>query len=194
MDLARNLSRRFVSPHWLGEPGPDDDGVRDLVGAACAGTDHRDLRPFRFLHISNDARTWLADLFVKAADETHGEMTRDQLSRARENAMNGTTHLALVVSLRSDVTDVPEYERWIAGGAALHNALLAAHAKGFSAKILSGDKVGTAALRKGLGVAPSEQLVGFVAIGTAAKTPNPRTEPDIGTLLSRWPSEERTVA
>lgn len=193
MDLARNLSRRSVSPRWLGEPGPGDDDVRDLARAACAGTDHRDLRPFRFLHISNDARAWLADLFVEAAHETHGEMTPVQQSRARENAMNRTTSLALVVCLRSDVTDVPEYEQWIAVGAALQNALLAAHAKGFSAKILSSDKVGTAASRKGSGAAPSEQLVGFIAIGTAAKTPNPRTD-DIGTLLSRWPSEERTAA
>ena len=193
MDLARNLSRRSGSPRWRGEPGPGDDEVRDLAWAVCAGTDRRHLRPFRFLHNSNDARACLADLLVEAADETHGEMTPDQLSRGRETAMNGATHLALVVCLRSDVTDVPEYERWIAGGAALHNALLAADGKGFSVKILSGDKVGTAALGKGSGVAPSEQLVGFTAIGTAAKTPKPRTD-EIGTLLSRWPSEERTAA
>lgn len=193
MDLARNLSRRSGSPRWRGEPGPGVDEVRDLVWAACAGADHRDLRPFRFLHISNDARAWLADLFDEAAHETHGEMTPDQLSRARDTAMNGATHLALVVSPRSDVTDVPEYEQWIAVGAAVQNALLAAQAKGFSAKILSGDKVGTAALCKGSGVAPSEQLVGFIAIGTAARTPKPRTD-DIGTVLSRWSSEERTAA
>lgn len=194
MDLEGIMSRRSVSPRWLVEPGPSEDQLRAMIRAACSAADHRRLQPFRFIHVDNARRDKLSDLFVLAAYETHGDMTAEQETRAREKAMNGAVLVALVACIQRDVADVPEHEQWIAVGAALQNALLAAHAQGFSAMIVSGDKVTTSVLRTGLGITPSEHLVGFIAVGTASKTPRPRAELDPVSKLSLWPNEEGLAA
>jgi hypothetical protein len=116
MDINDITSRRSVSPRWLAEPAPSAEQLRMIALAACCAADHRRLRPFRFIQIDNVHREELSNLFVSAAHEVHGEMTSEQETRAREKAMHGAVLLALVANIKSDVTDVPEHEQWIAVG------------------------------------------------------------------------------
>lgn len=194
MNIEDIKGRRSVSPRWLEQPGPDESQLHAIISAACCAADHRKLQPFRFIRIDDHGRSDLSDLFVEAAHETHGDMTAAQETRASEKALHGATLVALVACIRLDAPDVPQYEQWIAVGAALQNVLLAAHALNFAAMMVSGDKVATKALSRGLNLAQGEQLVGFIAIGTAAKTPKPRPEEDPNSVLSHWPSDEGLAA
>jgi len=186
-DMAR---RRSVSPRRLIEPGPSLEQVRTMIDAACAAPDHRRLRPWRFILIRNDQRTMLANLFEAAARETHGTLSEDQTERAREKAFNGACLVAVVGVIRDDVPDVPTHEQWVSVGAAVQNILLTATSFGFGSMIVSGDKVKTRALQKGLGLSVIEQLLGFVAVGTVSKLPPVPERPIVEDVLSVWPPEE----
>lgn len=186
MTLDDIVRRRSVSPRRLIEPGPSLDQLRTMIDAACAAPDHRRLRPWRFILIRNDQRTMLANLFEVAARETHGTLSEDQTERAREKALNGACLIAVVGIIRDDVSDAPPHEQWVSVGAAVQNILLTATSFGFGSMIVSGDKVKTCALQKGLGLSAIEQLLGFVAVGTVSKQPAPADRPRAEDVLSVW--------
>jgi len=183
------LSRHSVSPRRLVAPGPDRAQIMTLIEAAAAAPDHRQLRPWRFIHIRAEGRAGLADLFAAAARETHGEMSESELGRAREKAMNGACLIAVIARIRDDVPAVPPHEQWASVGAAMQNLLLAATAMGFGSMIVSGGKVATHALPAGLGLGPEETLLGLAAIGTPARAPHEKSRPDPASLLTDWPPE-----
>ena len=68
---------------------------------------------------------------------------------------------------------VPQHEQWLGAGAALGNILMAAHACGFGAIMLSGERCQDEPLRKALGLAGEEVLAGFISIGAIARVPPP---------------------
>lgn len=178
--------RRTISPKRLIEPSPSKNQIKEMIKAGCAAPDHRRLRPWRFILVNSDARERLADLFEAAARETHGFLNENQVTRAREKAMNGPTLIAVVGIIRDDVSDAPPHEQWVSVGAAVQNILLTATSFGFGSMIVSGDKVKTCALQKGLGLSAIEQLLGFVAVGTVSKQPAPADRPRAEDVLSVW--------
>jgi nitroreductase len=180
------LARRSISPRRLGVPGPDQAQIEALIKAGCAAPDHRCLRPWRFILIGDGSRTKLADLFELAAIETHGDLTVEGRTRAREKAFNGACLIAIVGRIRNDIPDVPVLEQWVSVGAALQNILLGSEAMGFGAMIVSGDKVATQSLRDGFALSAQEQLLGFVAIGTPTKDPRPVERPKVSDVLTIW--------
>lgn len=190
MKLDDIIARRSASPRRLIPPGPNEEQVRMMIEAACAAPDHRRLRPWRFILIRNDDRPKLADLFEAAAHETHGKLSEGQTQRAREKAFNGACLIAVAGVIRDDVPDVPPHEQWVSVGAAVQNILLTATSFGFGSMIVSGDKVKTRALQKGLGLNAKEQLLGFVAVGTVSKVPPATERPIVEDVLSVWPPEE----
>ena len=186
IELEDIQARRSVSPKRLGHPGPSNQQITEMVTAACAAPDHRRLHPWRFILIPENCRGALADLFEAAAWETHVVLTDDGVRRAREKAANGASLVAVIACIRPDFADVPEHEQWVSVGAALQNLLLAASGMGFSAMIVSGDKVGTRSLRSGFALTENETLLGFVAIGTPSKSPIEVARPTAQSVLTVW--------
>lgn len=190
MKVADLLERRSISPKRLVEPGPSEADIAAIIEAACAAPDHRRLKPWRFILIRNEARDALANSFEAAAFETHVSLSPEQIERAREKAFNGACLIAVIARLRQDLRDVPLHEQWVSVGAATQNMLLAAHALGFGAMLVSGDKVATRALCQGLGLRDGEQLLGFVALGSIVKAAKPSVRPKADELLSAWPANK----
>jgi nitroreductase len=96
----------------------------------------------------------------------------------------------VVGAIRDNVPDTPPHEQWVSVGAAVQNILLTATSFGFGSMIVSGDKVKTRALQKGLGLSVIEQLLGFVAVGTVSKLLPVPERPIVENVLSVWPPEE----
>jgi nitroreductase len=67
--LRRIQTRRSVPPRRLVEPRPSESEIAEIVKAACAAPDHRQLRPYRFEIIDLANRPALADAFEAAARE-----------------------------------------------------------------------------------------------------------------------------
>lgn len=165
-----------------------------MLQAALRAPDHAGLRPWHVIEFSVEQREALADIFEQE------KLRRDPLAgaedrhRAREHALRPPALLAFVVAPLAR-TKVPEREQWLAAGAALGNLLNAAHALGYGAMILSGERCFDEILVRQLGVQPHEVLAGFVSIGRIREAPPAVAPLSAGSVWRGWaPSASRTVA
>lgn len=184
--LALLTGRRSVSPKRLGEPAPDAAAIERMLAAALRAPDHGRLLPWRVIEFPRAGRAALAALFAAEKLRRAPDSDADDLARAEDHAHRAPALLAFVVRIRPE-TQVPSHEQWLAAGAALGNLLNAAHAQGYGAIMLSGDRCGDPALRAALGLAPGETLAGFVSIGSILAPPPPAEPVATGRVRSVWP-------
>ncbi len=173
--LALIGSRQSVMPKRLLAPGPDDAQLRQMVDAAACAPDHRGLRPWRLVRIADHQRAALADLFEACTLDRDPAAPADDIARSREKAHRAPLLLLAVLrgepAQAADDPDVPLVERAITLGAALMNLLLAAHGLGYGAMLTSGRAVRTPRFARAFALAPGEQAVCFVSIGSARASP-----------------------
>jgi nitroreductase len=187
MDVTELLKNRASAP-WriLGEPGPSDDELRELMEAAVSSPDHGAVRPWRFIVVRGGARGALAELFTEAllkrkpdADEATIEKDRDRMSRVP---------LLIVVAARISPNHpkVPAHEQLISTGLAAQAILLAAQSKGYGGVMLTGDHAYDEHVKQGLGLQETDQIVAFVYIGTTEGEPRPKKRPDPAKFTIEW--------
>jgi nitroreductase len=193
LTLALIRSRHSVAPKRLSAPGPSAAQLQAVIEAAACAPDHHGLRPWRLVQIGDAQRDALADVFEActrdrlAAGVPPPEPTPADITRAREKAYRAPTLLLAVLCLGADDPEVPATERTLTLGAALMNLLLAAHGQGFAAMLTSGHAVRSARFARAFALAPQEQAVCFISIGTAlakAKVRNPRASAH--EVVSAW--------
>lgn len=166
--LPMLLARRSVSPRRLTGPAPTPEALDLMLQAALTAPDHGRLHPWRVIEFRAESRAALADIFEREKRGRDPMAAASDLRRAREHATRPPCLLAFVVSLRQRKR-VPLREQWLAAGAALGNLLNAAHAQGYGAIMLSGDRCFDAEICADLGLGPHEFLAGFISIGTIAE-------------------------
>ena len=183
--VAAMLSRRSVSPRRLKWPGPDAAQLERMVQAALRAPDHGHKLPWRLIEFDDTRRAELAQLFEDEKRRRTPDAGAQDIERARAHATQTPAMLAFVVQpVPGDA--VPVHEQWLCAGAALGNLLLAAHAMGFGAIVLSGDRCKDEILRQALGIVPGQTLAGFVSIGTIDSAPPPAPHTELDRVLSKW--------
>ena len=184
--LAAIQSRCSVGPRHLTGPALTMEELDLLAQAAAAAPDHGRLGPARLIHIPAGARDALADAFARAAVEAAPEADAETLARARDRALAGPNLIALVARIDPNHATVSAQDQWLSVGAALQNVLLTAESLGLRAKMLSGNRVRALALRLAFGLAETEHLVGFVAIGRYDDAVRPAKRRHPRDILSVW--------
>ncbi len=183
-DALGFLGRRYsVGPKHLASPAPSADELQHAATLALRAPDHRQLRPFRFVRISDAGRAKLASLF--AADAAHRGHSAAEVERARERAYNGPALLAVVAHVKENVEDVPDHEQWMTVGAAVMNFLNALHLMGYGAKLLSGASVRSPEIASEF-CRPGEQLVAWIVAGTPTRASHPKSGEQPGMVLTDW--------
>jgi len=162
--LKAMIERASVGPRHLNGPAPGRDELLLVAAAAAAAPDHASLGPFRLIHIADTNRKHLADIFAAAALEAAPDADAEAIAKARERALGGPGLLAVVVDLKKH-PNVPAEEQWVCAGAALQNTLLALEGFGYRAKMLSGARVRSKALRTAFALDENSYLLGFIAVG-----------------------------
>ncbi|WP_157268552.1 nitroreductase family protein [Azohydromonas aeria] len=179
--LAAGLiaSRQNVLPKRLTAPGPDAAQLERLLQAAAAAPDHHELRPWRLVIVPEGKRALLAEAFESALLDRDAQATAEQRESAREKAHRAPLLMLAVVKLGPVEPPTPAAERLVSLGAALQNLLLLAHAMGFGGGLTSGQAMGSPRLRALFGLAPDEDAVCFVSLGsvTRRKPMRPRPSP-----------------
>jgi nitroreductase len=179
------LTRRSVSPKRLMHPAPSREALNSIIGAALRAPDHAGLLPWRVVEFPSDTRASLGRLFEAEKLRRDPVACEADLARAREHATQPPTVLAFVVRVQRHRL-VPLQEQWLTAGAALGNILSAAHALGFGAMILSGERCHDELLRSAIGVEADEFLAGFISIGTISRAPPPAPKPPRERVWSSW--------
>ena len=179
-------SRHSTSPKLLAPPGPADVELETMIRAAVSAPDHGRLRPWRFIRIADAGRDALGELFAEAKRRKDPDCSVADLERERDRAARAPGLVAVVARIDGNC-DIPVHEQFISVGAAVQNLLLVAHAFGYGARLVSGAKTRDRQLCAALGLKYTEDLVGFICIGTPARPAKCHDRPDPTDHLSVWP-------
>lgn len=183
-------ARQTVLPKRLVAPGPTPEQVDALLQAAATAPDHRQLQPWRFIHIPVVHRAALADVFAAALRERDPTATLVQQAQAQEKAFRAPYLLLVVLDdSKSDpetTVQVTLAERLISAGCAIQNILLTATAFGLGSALTSGKALQSQALRQAFELPPTAQALCFISVGTVARPQNAPIRPAPDALLSVW--------
>lgn len=183
LDLLK--TRRSVPAPALGDPGPSEAQIRELVTVAARVPDHGKLAPWRFVLYRRGDGPAIAEKLLpiyRAAfpDADPARLENERLRFARSPVTFG------VFSTAAEHVKIPEWEQVLSAGAATMNLIVAAHAMGFAASWLTGWCAYDARAAAVLGARPGEKVVGFVHVGTAQERPTDRPRPAVEAVLTRW--------
>ena len=176
--------RQTILPKRLMAPGPDEGQLDLILRAAAAAPDHRELVPWRFVIIPAAARPRLAEVFGNALRERDPAATPHQIEEAREKAFRGPVLMLAVVRIGSPGEEIPAGERLLSAGCAIQNMLLMATAMGFASALTSGKALQSPGMRALFALAPDEQAVCFVSLGTAERSKPARLRPEPSCYVS----------
>jgi nitroreductase len=177
--LEAVLTRHSVAPAFLGEPAPDDAALERILAAGASAPDHGKLRPWRFIVIRGPARVRLGEVFAEALLRRQPDAPAAALEQERSRPLRAPLLVAVAARLDPEHPKIPEIEQILSTAAAAQNMLIAAHAQGFGAKWLTGANAYDEHVKRALGLAPSDRLLGFIHLGSVAGSPPavPRADP-----------------
>lgn len=166
MDALEALHTR-VSVAVLGEPGPSEEQVSQLLQAAVRAPDHGIVRPWRFLLLTGDDRKTLGALMRRARQQKVPESPVEELDKIESKPLRAPMVLVAVAEIDPD-NRVPALEQIVSTGAAVQNILVAAHALGIGAIWRTGSLASDVLVKEGLGFQEKDEIVGFIYLGTPA--------------------------
>ena len=188
MDAIEAIQQRVSVPR-LGGEAPRADVLQQIYKAALRVPDHGQLKPWRFLEISEDGLDQLGELFAKAKQAEDPEISARALVKARAKPLRAPL-LVVVIASPTDHPKVPEIEQLLSAGAAAQNMLIASHALGVGAMWRTGGMAYDPVVREGLGIADHEHIIGYLYLGEPQG--NLRTAPELEPegYFSTWPSQD----
>jgi nitroreductase len=180
------LTRSSIAPKTLRAPSPTADELQILIAAALTAPDHGALRPWRFILIEGSGREQLSRTFLEIRKRDYPRIRPHELARSWRKTMRAPMLVGVVARLVRDNAKVPLHEQYISVGAAIHGIMLACHALGFGAIMLSGDRARDPLVRSLFQLVDNEEMIGFISIGTPLKTVSPKPRPPPGDHLQIW--------
>jgi len=180
------LTRRSRPARTLTTPVPDRATLGTILTAAARNPDHGKLEPWRFIVLEKPALARLAALLPGrgAALAT----APDKIEKSVRQFADADLAIA-VISCPEPSEKVPPIEQAYSAGAVCLGVLNAALAAGWGANWLTGwPAYDREFLTVGLALKPTEDVVGFVHIGTETIAPPDRPRPDIDAITT-WVSE-----
>lgn len=177
------LSRASVK--LLGEPAPSDADLHTIFQAAVRAPDHGKLRPWRFYVIRGNAREQLSELFAAGVKRREPEATEAQIEKEREKPLRAPLTIAVVAKIVTG-HKIPPVEQTLSTAAAAMNILNAVHALGFGARWVTGANCYDPVFRRDFGLDETDQLIGFVHIGTSQENPAVNQRPDPAPFVIEW--------
>jgi nitroreductase len=178
------FGRRSISR--LVEPGPSPDDVHRLLLAGAAAPDHGELRPWRFIVLSGQAKDDFGKVLVDAYRARVAEPHPTALEKERTKLGRAPLVIA-VAAVRRASDSIPWAEQENAAAAAAQNILLAATALGYGSMWRTGDVAYDPNVKAALGLASDDAIVGFLYIGTPREDKaKPARQPDLDGLVEEW--------
>jgi nitroreductase len=160
----------------LTEPAPDAAALELILASAVRAPDHGRLRPWRFIVVRGAARAQFGELLARHLARTQPAASAESLQRERDKAFRAP--LIIVVAAHvNEAVKIPPIEQLLSAGVAAGNIMLAAVALGYNAMWKTGAAAYDAEVRRALGLASTDAIVGFLYVGTeAGKMSVPRGE------------------
>jgi nitroreductase len=180
--LELMTSRRSATR--LGEPGPTAGELSRILLAATTVPDHGGLRPFRFLVAEGEGRGRFGDALAATVAEHRPGLPAGGLEKVRGKAFRSPTLVAVVASPKPGKIEI--WEQHAAAACAGYAVVLAAYALGVGAVWKSVPYTKGRGFSEILGLAPDEEMLGFIHLGRATEgdAPDPRETPSLGEIAT----------
>jgi nitroreductase len=158
-------------------PAPDEGALQLMFASATRAPDHGRLRPWRFILVRGEARLRFGELLAAHLARTQPTATPEALQRERDKALRAPLIIVVAAHVNPAAKKIPPIEQLLAAGAAASNIMLASVALGFNAMWKTGGAAYDEAVKRALGLEPTDAIVGFVYVGTeVGKAPASRGE------------------
>ncbi|SEM73955.1 Nitroreductase [Pseudomonas sp. ok272] len=187
MQALDALLNRVSVPRLL-DPAPSAEQREVLFAAAMRAPDHGHLQPWRFLTVEGQAREQLGEILAQAALLQDPDAPPAVVDKARNGPLRAPLVVVVVARLQEHAK-YPKSEQLLAAGCAAHGILLAAYAQGIGAVWRTGDLAYSAPVAKALGLAPGEEVIAFLYLGTPQKEPRVAEKVDLAEFVSAWPAK-----
>ncbi len=181
-----------VSPLRLAEPGPGASETEAIVAAGLRAPDHGQLRPWKFLLVRGEAREAFGRLMAESLRRRQPESSDEALRMEAAKALRAPLLIVAAATPRP-TGKVPAVEQVAATAAAVQNMLIAAHAMGYGGFWRTGPVAYDPDFIKALGLAESDQIVGFIYVGSIATPGRPKSAQPDG-VVEVWTGAGRTAA
>ena len=159
--------------HSIGKVRPDPlprEVIEKLLSAAVQAPNHYKVRPWRFVVLTGKGRERLGDAMAACFQAKFPGVPAEALEKERQKSLRAPLVIAVAVD-RPTEPKIDEIENICAAAAACQNILLAATALGLGAIWRTGDTARDPVIKKFLGFAPDQHLIGFLYIGYPENPP-----------------------
>jgi len=179
------LARASVPIQDLQAPGPDDAEIAKIIAAASRVPDHGRLAPWRFIVYRGEAREEIGRKLAALAEEREGPLPVGRRNQELTRFSRAPVVIG-VVSTPKEHPKIPDWEKFLSGGMAAMNLILAANALGYRTNMITNWYSEVPEGRAILGLAPDERVIGFVHIGSYEGTAPERPRPDPAALYADY--------
>jgi nitroreductase len=186
MDALELLKTRASIPSIsLGEPGPSEAEITEILTIASRVPDHGKLVPWRFILYRGEGRRLLGERLAEIHLRKEPGLPNAIVEQDRMRFANAPLVIG-VVSRAAPHVKIPEWEQVLSSGNAAFSIVLAAHALGYAAQWLTSWAAYDEDAKAVLGVKPEEKVTAFVHIGTPKVPPFQRPRPALGDIVTEW--------
>ena len=183
--LERISSRRSVKAMDLQEPGPNSPALDAILDAGLRVPDHGKLGPWRLVTFTGTARAEFGHILAARWQALYADANAAQVLFEQNRFLRAPVVVA-VISERKPDHKIPEWEQILSAGAVCQNLLVAANLAGFAAQWLTEWYTYDAHIQTLFGVGDSEDIAGFIYIGSAASKPSERQRPENQSRIQPW--------
>lgn len=184
MDAMQALiDRKSTPPRLMGDVGPTDRDIEDILKAAMTAPDHGAVRPWRFVLIKGDDRGRLGAVFAEALRARDPEAREEAVAKELARPLRAPLVIAILARVVHDRPNVPPVEQIVATACAAQNMLLAAEAKGYGGMLLTGKNAHDPHVRAFFGLEDGDELVSFLYLGRADGPLPTKERPDPAEFL-----------
>ena len=177
------LTRRSLVAAKHCEPGPTPDELETILRCATRVPDHKKLAPWRIQVAQGEARARLGSLIADTFCRNNPDAKAERIAFERQRLLRSP--LVLIVSTKIESEErVPRWEQILSGGAVCQNILIAATAFGYASQWLSEWPSYDDTIKAALNIASSDEILGFLHIGSAAEQPTERLRPLLDEIVS----------
>lgn len=192
LDAIEALTTR-ASPAGLVAPAPDAQALDRMFRAAVRAPDHGRLRPWRFIVVAGAARETLGNVLADALRGREPAVADAALAKERAKPLRAPLVVVVAAKIREH-RGVPPVEQIVAAGAAAQNMLVAAHALGYGGFWRTGAAAYDEHVKRALGLAGEDAIVGFLYLGTPAVAAPLLPPADPAPYVTQWAGPAPTGA
>jgi nitroreductase len=156
-----------------------------MFASAVRAPDHGRLRPWHFVVVPQHKREAFGNVLADSLQRRDPTALPEQLQHERNKALRAPVIVVVAARLQHD-HKIPLIEQRASAAAATQSLLLAANAQGFGAVWKTGAPAYDDQVKAALGLRETDEIAGFLYIGTDVGGPSPLPRPSAASYVTVW--------